>query len=230
MRTKRGWALGLAAPLVSIGVGFWALADEAPGVDEPREPFTSPLTDDEAQWLIDEAEGRRFRDAPGEQMQRFIERQAEAVRESLGGSVIREFPSLGGEEAPPGPWGQRFRRSFDPPILAEPPLVDPSAETAPAALRRGWGITLAPTVVVPATAMEAPAGSDIPVATLRIAAEGLDQSANRLEELQLYEQAADMRALAQNLRVDARRLAAGGEPLPHADADASDDSSENSDE
>jgi hypothetical protein len=230
MRTTRRWALGLAAPLVSIGAGFWALADEPPPVDEPREPFSSPLTDDEAQWLIDEAEGRRFRDVPGEQMQRFIERQAEAVRESLGGSVIREFPSLGGEEAPPRPWRQRFRRSFDPPVLAEPPLVDPSAETAPAALRRGWGITLAPTVVVPATAIEATADSDIPVATLRIAAEGLDQSANRLEELQLYEQADDMRTLAQKLRVDARRLAAGREPLPQADSSVPDDSSEDYDE
>ena len=94
MRRTRRWALGLAAPLVSIGVGLWALADEPQPADEPREPFTSPLTDDEAQWLVDESEGRRFRDAPGEQMQRFIERQAEAVRESLGGSVIREFPSL----------------------------------------------------------------------------------------------------------------------------------------
>jgi hypothetical protein len=233
-RTRRrvgaGAGLLAAASIAWLAQGAPAPGDEPSAADEPREPFTSPLTDDEARWLIDESEGRRFRDPADGQMQRLLPRDVEAVRESLGGSVIRDFPSLGGEGPERTPWWQQFRGSLEPPAAAEPPLDDPRAGTPEAALRRGWGITLAPAEVVPAAAMEAPPASEIPVATLRSAAEGLDHSANRLEELQLYEQADDMRELAQKLRVDARRLAAGGEPIPHADSQDPDDSSENAGE
>ena len=50
------------------------------------------------------------------------------------------------------------------------------------------------------------------IRALRDAAAQLDMSANRLESLELYPQADAMRQLAQQMRVDARAWAAGGDP------------------
>jgi hypothetical protein len=58
------------------------------------------------------------------------------------------------------------------------------------------------------------------VEVLRDAAAQLDETSNRLERLELYSQADGLRAQAQRLRLDARRMSGGGRlsPAPAGEA------------
>jgi hypothetical protein len=93
---------------------------------------------------------------------------------------------------------------YAPPIYAPlpqgPPRVALASPYPPA--------QAAATGVVPAMA-EPPAapGPASPLRVLRSTASHLDETANRLEEMELYEQADALREVAQKLRVDARSLA-----------------------
>jgi hypothetical protein len=114
------------------------------------------------------------------------------------------------EQFRPQPWGESDARRVRPaarPWQAEWQPGDPRIVVQPPA---------APRVVVQAVAQDPERGPRTQIAALRGTAADLEATANRLEEVELYQQADALRALAQRLRGDARqRLARGrGEAGP----------------
>jgi hypothetical protein len=110
-----------------------------------------------------------------------VEREIGDIQRALGGSIVKEFPSLApapADGAPmPGPW--------TPPVDVAP-RVDPSPPVR--------------------DAVRPSPGRRPQASALRSAAAVLDATANRLEEAELFEQADAVRDQAQQLRLDARRL------------------------
>jgi hypothetical protein len=140
------------------------------------------------------------------------------VQRALGGPAVDQFQQL---QAPPDPqpeptrpttpWYRQFRGTL-------------GAEASDEVLRqrrvpppeRGWQAAwptgepllyqapMAPPVVVQAVAQDPERGPRSQIAALRGTAAQLETTANRLEEIELYEQADALRELAQRLRRDAR--------------------------
>jgi hypothetical protein len=205
------------------------------GADATSEPLASPLAD-ESRALLDREEGRQFpRGAASDRVTVQVQGDVlgaeddpsngnsggalpphlRALRDSLGGSVVDQFPSLQGgasqTSALHSPWWKQFAGSLEAGVMA-PPLSGPQPPSPP-----GHWPNWAPqpplaTFILPASSELQTANPALrPVAALRATAMELDASANRLEELDLYGQADAMRELAQQMRVDARRLAPAAE-------------------
>lgn len=150
-----------------------------------------------------------------------VQQGAEAVQRALGGSIVNQFPSFRQQSSRAAtsatPWYRQFTGSLD---ASAPPPAWPGPPTAAAPPGRwpNWASQPPASWVVPATAeIQAPRAELRPVAALRSTAAQLDASANQLEELDLYRQADALRDLAQQMRVDARRL------TPLSDAPAVDE-------
>jgi hypothetical protein len=123
-----------------------------------------------------------------------LPREIREVQRSLGGPAVDQFPSLQ-------------------PMAAQPlvPSAAPAARPtrdAPPGVWPNWS-SVAPARVTPAVAQRPDDRTQTQVNSLRETAAQLDGSANRLESLDLYEQADALRNVAQRLRMEARSMVAG---------------------
>jgi hypothetical protein len=145
------------------------------------------------------------------------------VQRALGGPLADQFPWLSPRSEVMSWWkqfGGQPAGSFTPdaatPDAAPEPVADSTASDAatitgtPGRISESWWRVRPPRLVVQAIAESAAPPATTPLAALRAAAIELDASANRLEDLALYDQADAMRSLAQRLRRDARQLRGGG--------------------
>ncbi len=214
MRGMRRAVLAIALAALR-GASFSSAQD--PAASGEREPFASPLTPDEARWLLDAEDAQRFRRLPADRLPdaapRELPPQIRAIQESLGGSMLEQFDSLQGEGRVATPWWKRFDAPPAPAADPSPIWPDPAAENERAGAWPRGASSGAPRIVVPTTAEMPLSDPTAPVVALRHTAAELDDAANRLEELELYRQSDALRELAQGLRIDARRMTAG-----HAEA------------
>jgi hypothetical protein len=138
------------------------------------------------------------------------------VQRALGGPLTNQFPQL--QRAPSGlPWWKQFSGSLE---AAPPPPTMPTAGSAwpswwtPARPHTSAGTVVAAIAETPAAT---PPGG-VQIAALRRTAADLEVTANRLEEIELYQQADALREFAQRLRADARtRLARTRDGEPSVD-------------
>ncbi len=143
------------------------------------------------------------------------------VRRSLGGSTVDRFPMLQrADDAPvPAPAEsprRMFRKRPDGTSSRVTGVVQSETDPTPPNPPSWSASPMAPLVsdaVAPiSTTYTPPVLAASPVNALRAAAAELEVSANRLEHLELYRNADALRALAQELRLDARLLANGASP------------------
>jgi hypothetical protein len=128
------------------------------------------------------------------------------VQRALGGPLTNQFQQL--QPGPSGvPWFKQFSGSLDAttPQPPAPTTGDPwPSWWTPARPRGSAGAVVAAVAETPATT---PPGA-LQIAALRRTAVDLEATANRLEEIELYQSADALREFAQRLRADARtRLA-----------------------
>jgi hypothetical protein len=171
---------------VVVGMGA-ARGDEG---DAAREPFEAPRTEAELRWLMDQAEAQRFRLIEGaEDPPRGRGQRGFVWPQDVAPELERIQRDLGGSAV------EQF-----PSLRGEPRGAKP-----PAAGAREAGVQEAPPWGGPPAAEQ----DRRKVEALREAASQLDVTANRLEQLELYDSADALREQAQRLRVDARGMVEG---------------------
>jgi hypothetical protein len=125
------------------------------------------------------------------------------VQRSLGGPLTNQFQQL--RPGPSGvPWFKQFGGSLDAATPQPPPPTAGSPWPSwwtPARPRGSAGAVVAAVAETPATAPPGP----LQIAALRRTAADLEATANRLEEIELYQSADALREFAQQLRADARK-------------------------
>lgn len=186
--------MAVRAYRAAAAVGVLACVTPARGDDQPPNIDAATVTADPA----------RDDDAA-------IRDGAEQVQRALGGSVVDHFPTLQRTAdapivAPSASPRRMFRRRPDSTTSRTSDPLQSVASSLPQD-QASWSTAPVPPLMVDAPAafpMAAPTSS--PVNVLRAAAAELEASANRLEQLELYRNADALRALAQELRLDARKL------------------------
>lgn len=141
------------------------------------------------------------------------------VQRALGGPLTNQFPNLQ-PQADSTPWWKQFSGSLDASSAAQanPVPANPGSTNGSPQLWPSWWSPAPPRLVLQATAEAPSPTSPRPqVVALRNTAAELDATANRLEELELYDQSDALRDLAQRMRVEARRRMDGRQSATEAD-------------